>query len=152
MKRESLKARFRTICLFAVFIAVNLCAGAMDRPDCPDQAAALLARVDPLVSDFKEEAVVADRTPRISLAPEISRLRAIHRETVRLAEWPEESCGLSLRDKLDQAERYLIQRLEAFMADGRKDPDETRRLHELWNDAERQLKALRELVEATRRS
>jgi hypothetical protein len=109
----------------------------------------LLPAAERLVSRFREEAATAFVTPRLALAPAISRLRTLRRETLELPLWPEDHCGLPLRDRLDAAEMFDIGRLEAFLAEAKRGG--ARRSAELWADADRQLKALRELVEATRR-
>lgn len=115
---------------------------------CPDQAAALLTKVDPLIIDFQEERRTAISTPRMSLASEIAKLRAIRRSTLELSEWPEESCGIRLREKLAAAEDFDVKRLERFMS-GANDPS-AKESKELWSDSQFQLKALRELVAATK--
>ena len=112
---------------------------------CPDQAAALLAKVDPLIADFKEQARTALSTSRMVSAPEIGKLRAILRETLELQEWPDASCQIRLREKLEVAEKFGIERLERFR-DGSKESG-ARHAQELWDDADRQLRALRKLVE-----
>ena len=132
-----------------LLLAAAFCGAAPSVPDCPDQAAALLPTADRLIVRFREEAATAFVTPRLALAPSISRLREIRRETIELPLWPEERCGLPFRERLDAAESFDIDRLEAFLASGRRDG--AGRAAEFWADADRQFRALRELVEATRR-
>jgi len=140
----------RVMAMWAALLlgAAAAAAGASDIPDCPDQAAALLPRAERLISEFSDESIVAMRTPRVSLAAGISRLRAIWRETLGLPQWPEDRCGFRLRERLDAAESYDIQRLERFMATSQRTGSLT--AEELWADVNRALRALRELVEATR--
>ena len=122
---------------------------AESRRECPDQAATLLAKVEPLISEFREERRTATETPRMSLAAQIAKLKTIRRKTRELDEWPESSCNFRLRDRLDSAEDWDIERLERFLAGG-NDPG-TAKARELWGDVDRQLRDLRDLVAATRR-
>jgi hypothetical protein len=133
----------------AVLLWALIALHASAETSCPDQAAALLVKVEPLIIDFKEQARTALSTSRMVLAAEISKLRATMRETGELAEWPEASCQIRLREKLEAAERFDVERLERFR-DGSKESG-ARHAQELWDDADRQLRALRELVETTRR-
>lgn len=138
-------------CLAFLLATAGSCvaAGAESSPvsDCSDQAAALLPRIEPLVARFQEELRAARRTPRVSLPSGLWRLREIRRATFELSEWPESSCDFRLREKVEAAQSFEIRRLEAFMSGSR--PDGDREARERWADAERHLKALRELVEAT---
>jgi len=146
--RRNMSNVARAWLLAVLFGAAPVTATSESLPACPDQAATLLPRVEALVSQFKDELTIARQTPRISLAPGISRLRTIWRQTIQLAEWPEVACQFRLRETLDVAESHDIQRLETFMASSRRSA--SRKAAELWADADRNLKDLRELVEATR--
>lgn len=116
---------------------------------CPDQVAALLPKLEPLVEEFREELRTARGTSRISLGPQISRLEDVQRRTRRLTEWPESLCGYAVRDKLDAVESYDVNCLKGFL-ENRK-PCEKATEEALWSEAFRQLHALKDLVARTKR-
>ncbi len=120
--------------------------------ECPDQAAAILPKLEQPISDFKREAELAVLTPRISLAPGISKLDEIYQRTAAIGGWPEEGCDYRLREKVLLAEEFDIARLKAFLGQEGGTAALARKSEELWNDVEHLLKELRRLVAATKRN
>ncbi len=115
---------------------------------CPDQAAVLLPKLEPLIFEFKREKEIAVEAPRISLVTEVSKLNEIRRRTSLLSEWPETFCGYRLEERVLFAEAFDVEWLKDFM--GGSNEGRARESQEAWNDVERDLKAIRAMIRATR--
>ena len=107
--------------------------------------AVLLPVVEPLIEDFKAEREIAYATPRLSLAPQISRLRDLFGKANELREWPDSSCGYRLREKVIAAEEFDLDVLKGFLS-GIPAP----RHSGLWASANKELAEMQSLVTATR--
>jgi hypothetical protein len=105
-----------------------------------------LPKVEPLIQEFKDERDAAFATSRISLGPMIARMRDVFKKTNVLEEWPEPVFGYALREKLRAAEEYEIETIVEF-----QEQRLIRRGPEPWQDANRQLARLKDIVAATKR-
>jgi hypothetical protein len=117
---------------------------AASAPSCLEQLAILIPRVEPLIEDFKAEREIGGSTPRLSLAPQITRLRDLYHKARDLRYWPDEGCGYRLREKVLTAEQYDIDMFSDFIDERAIYPRP-----DLWRAVDKELAELRSLIIAT---
>lgn len=112
-------------------------------PSCLEQMAELLPAAEPLIEDFKDEREVARSTPRLSLAPQIARLRDLNRKAKELR-WPDSTCGYRLQEKVLAAEENDIDVFTDFLGEREIYPR-----RDLWPAVIKELAEMQSLVVAT---
>lgn len=115
---------------------------------CPEHAATLLPKIEPLIEDFKDERELALGTPWADISSRISKLDEIRKKNRALGPSPPSACEFRLLEKLDEAESFDIECLKNFLDDHSScDFGQSRYL---WVNVEQQLRGLREAARLSR--